>query len=290
VIIVDDGSSDDSHAVGAACAELRPERITAIRLEHNVGIGGARNAAIAASRGGELIVLLDSDDYLRSDYVEHLVGLCDEARTAGRSVGILACNGYIHTSAGVTGETFADRYWWSDAIDYGAMLERNYVFARAMFSRAAYDAVGGFSPECLGYDDYDLWLRILESGFDVATTREPLAYYRVHDSAASADHRFMSQGGMVALRRILERGAVTPRQRRKVQARVRHYRALHARARFLAAARARRFPEAARRALEAAPLGAVAFLQDPSRWREWGGDLRRGVERRVGAARRPRTS
>ena len=285
MVIVDDASSDDTFEVGAAYAARHPEKITAFKLERNLGIGGARSAAIAASRGSELIVLLDSDDYLRSDYVEHLLSVYDQAVAAGRRIGIIACNGYIHTPEGVTGETFAERFWWSDEIDVDRMLERNYILARAMFTRTAYNEVGEFSSECLGYDDYDMWLRILEAGYEVATTREPVAYYRVSPAGASRDQAFMTRGGMTALSRVLERSAVTPAQRRTVKARLRHFRALRARALFLDAVKRRQPLQAMLRGLEAAPTGLVAFLQHPSRWREWAGDIRRTARHRAGVGR-----
>ena len=61
IIIVDDGSTDDTPAVAAALAAKHPE-IRVIRQE-NRGVGPARDAGRRAARG-ELIQHLDSDDIL----------------------------------------------------------------------------------------------------------------------------------------------------------------------------------------------------------------------------------
>src|SRR4051794_10354756 len=61
VIVVDDGSTDDTPRVLAAYGD----RIRAIR-QPNQGAGAARNTGIAASRG-DYLAFLDSDDLWRRD-------------------------------------------------------------------------------------------------------------------------------------------------------------------------------------------------------------------------------
>jgi len=56
VVVVDDASSDETAAV---CKAL--DGIRYVRLEHNQGVAGARNAGVLAS-GAEYIGLLDDDD------------------------------------------------------------------------------------------------------------------------------------------------------------------------------------------------------------------------------------
>src|SRR3954470_1810603 len=64
VIVVDDGSTDDTPRVLEAYAS----RIRVIR-QANQGAGAARNAGIAAARG-EYVAFLDSDDLWRRDKLE----------------------------------------------------------------------------------------------------------------------------------------------------------------------------------------------------------------------------
>ena len=67
VIVVDDGSTDDSRAV----IELYGGRISPI-IKGNGGHGSALNAGYAASRG-EIVIFLDADDELMPDCVEQVV-------------------------------------------------------------------------------------------------------------------------------------------------------------------------------------------------------------------------
>ncbi len=275
-VIVDDASMDETYAIAAAFAARDPERIAVHRLERNAGIAVARNLAIEASRGGELIALLDADDYWLPEYLERQVALYDTAIAAGRRPGIVACDALLQMADG-TSETFAERVDWADPITYDAMIERSHIFVSAMFTRAAYDSVGGFSPEPWGAEDYDLWLRIMEAGYEVLANREAVAVYRYHPGGMSRNQLTMADAAIAAYRRALERGALTSRQRRAVRARLRHYRALRERALVLESLREGRKLKAGLLALRALPCAAVAFLQAPSRWGEWaGGLLRRG--------------
>jgi len=293
-IIVDDGSTDRSAEIAENLARRDPGRIAVVNLEHNSGLAEARNRGIAASRHGELVTLLDSDDYLREDYLERAVALYEQGVTAGRRIGIVACNAWIHSFEGLTGQTWAEVGRWSDWIDHDRLLEQNYVFARATFSRAAYDDVGGMAPECAvrsgsAYatsDDYDLWLRIVEAGYEVTVTREPLVYYRYNPTGRSRNPALIAEAALVAYKRALARGVLTPRQRRLVNRRMRHWRAVRERALVMEALEQRHRVRAGALALRAAPHGLVAFLQSPGRWREWTGEAlaygRRGANHATG--------
>ena len=70
VIVVDDGSTDDSREIIAAYGN----KITSV-LKENGGQASALNAGFAASRG-EIICLLDSDDSFDPCKVERVVPNC----------------------------------------------------------------------------------------------------------------------------------------------------------------------------------------------------------------------
>lgn len=268
-VVVDDASSDGSAEVVRRYADAHPGRITAVVLTENVGVARARDLAIRRSRGGELVALLDHDDRWREDYLAHMVGRLDAERAAGRRVGIVACNALLEHEDRILEETFADRYGWTETIDIDAMIERNCILARALFLREAYDAVGGFAPECLASDDFDLWMRLLEAGWEVATTRETVVVWRLHAGSQSRNERLMAAGAAAAFSRAIARGALTPAQRRAARRRLRHSRALLGRALVREALADGRPAVAAWRAVAAAPRGLIAFAQAPSRWREW---------------------
>ena len=273
-MIVDDASGDSSGSIAAAFANAHPGKVTVLSLQRNVGVAQARNLAIRHAPRTELIALLDQDDCWRPDYLARKLALLDAAVGSERRPGIVACNGWILMSGGIVG-TFAERFWWRDEIDLDAMIDRNYILARAMFTREAFDRAGGeFSAECLASDDFDLWLRILEAGYEVLTIRDPLVVYRIHSGAQSHSEMLLADGTIATYRRAIDRGALTSRQRVRARARARHFRALRERARAQQAWSERRPLAAGALAVRATPYGAVAFLQNPTRWGEWATSLR----------------
>jgi teichuronic acid biosynthesis glycosyltransferase TuaG len=271
-VIADDASSDRTREIAADYAARHPRRISVVELNSNSGPAVARNEAIAASNGTELIALLDSDDRWRGDYLERMLALYDEATTEGHRVGIVACNALLETPEGIADETFADRFGWAVPVTYERMIERSTIFVGAVIPRAVYDEIGEFSPECWGSEDYDLWLRIMERDYEVVATREPLSVYRYHGGGLSRNQLAMANAGIAAYRRALDR-AVARRRKRAIRKRLRHYRALRARALLRDAIARRRWFEAARIVLGNGPVAAAAVLQTPKRWREWARDL-----------------
>lgn len=78
IILVDDGSTDQSPEICAAYAQ-RDERITVLRKK-NGGLSDARNAGIEIAKG-EYLTFVDSDDYVELDYVEFLYSLVKKYNT-----------------------------------------------------------------------------------------------------------------------------------------------------------------------------------------------------------------
>jgi glycosyltransferase involved in cell wall biosynthesis len=277
-IVVDDASTDGSYAVACAFAERHPQRISVLRRAHNGGVGAARTLAVSASRGGELVCLLDHDDLLREDYLARMVGAYDDAVGAGLRVGVVSCDASLLTADGITGETWYGRYAVADPLDLDSMIRQNHVFARALFSRAAYERVGGrFSEECRSFDDYDLWLRMLEAGYEAIVVDEPLAIYRDHPTSYSCNRVARAEGAIVMYRRALERRALTLRQRRLARRQILHYRASLEWALLHQALTDGHGLTCATRALRAIPLAMLAFAQQPRRWPAWWRRLSREV-------------
>ena len=78
VILVDDGSADETHAVALAVAEAEP-RVRVHQLERNAGKGRAIEAGCAVARG-EVLVLLDADLQIPPEEVLPLVEMVDAGK------------------------------------------------------------------------------------------------------------------------------------------------------------------------------------------------------------------
>lgn len=168
VVVVDDGSTDP--ATQAWFAGPKDARVRTLST-HHLGPSQARNAAIEAAAGA-YILPLDSDDTIEPTYVEKAVALL-EARP---QVGVVYCQADLFG---------ASKGRW-DLLDYSLenMLVDNMVFVTALFRRAHWVDIGGFSPELKdGMEDYDFWLSFLERDLEIVQIPEVLFHYRIKEAS-----------------------------------------------------------------------------------------------------------
>jgi len=188
IIVVDDGSSDDTAAVAAA------RGATVIR-QKNAGVSAARNAGLRAARG-EFVVFLDADDELLPAAVEtgvqalslNPVAVCAVGRTRPMDV-----DGREMVSA-------APRPVVTNL--YEEWLSDNFVSTpgAAIFRRLPLEANGGF-PEGVGpAADYAIYLQLARTGV-IVDHGHVVARYRSHSASMSRDSREMLRATMRVLRR-----------------------------------------------------------------------------------------
>jgi tetratricopeptide (TPR) repeat protein len=176
IIVVDDGSTDGSRAVIAGFGD----QVRYIWQE-NRGLSAARNTGIAVAAGA-YIGLLDADDRVEPDYLQHLVA-------------ILAAN--PDTAAVYCGYRFVDqvnrplpqievRPLPVDAV-YNALLYGNFLVPEAMLvRRSCYTRVGPFDETLRACEDWDMWLRIAQN-HPVLATDKILTRHRVLPESMSSD-------------------------------------------------------------------------------------------------------
>lgn len=152
LIVVDDGSSDESVAAVRRFDDLR---IRLIELGENQGVTVARNTALRAAQG-EIIAYLDSDNTWDSRFLAAHVGALLELPDADMIYsGVLLYSG--HAS-----EPYAMRYGHL----HRALLEnKNYIDNNIIVHRRSFlDRLGGFDENLRRYVDWDLILRATELG------------------------------------------------------------------------------------------------------------------------------
>jgi glycosyltransferase involved in cell wall biosynthesis len=274
VIVADDCSSDGT---GELACGYHP-RVSCIRSPRNLGIGGARNLALTRA-SGELVALLDADDLWLPEYLERQVARYDDAVAASENLGIVCCDAFELGPDGPRERTYSQRAGWADPVTLTTLLRGNTIFVSAIAPRALIEQLGGFATDCLGTEDYDLWLRILEAGRTVLAVREPLVLYRIADATVSANVAGMARATQTTYRHALQRGRLNARQREIARREMRLQRFVEL------------WEEAARRRVQTgrppwtfmarmAPLGARVVLERPRRWPGWlriGGEILRGA-------------
>jgi glycosyltransferase involved in cell wall biosynthesis len=259
VVVADDASTDAT----AAVAEGFGARFKVLRAAHNSGPAAARNRAIAAA-SGELLVFLDADDLWLPEYLERQVGLYD-ASASGGAVGIVACDAQVLTVEGLFPQTYMELMRFPREVTLTRLLASNPIYVSALVPRAIVEELGGFCDEIFGTEDHDLWLRIVECGYRVVANREPLAVYRLGTASVSAGLGRMARALQTTYRRALDRGNLTPRQRRIARRELRMSRALEQVDAIRTELRGGRRPY--RRTTHALPLLLRVAVEHPNSWR-----------------------
>ena len=172
VILVDDGSTDDSRDI----AEAYGARVV---TQVNRGEGAARNAGIRAA-SGQLVASLDADDRWRPHHLSTVAALLDEEPTAVGAFGAVQrfgsktnlIPGYVRPGAPVLVLEEAFNDWLHTTIS-------------SVVRRDALLSIGGFDENERSAVDFDLWLRLAASHRFVAT-HEVTADWRMHAEQQSA--------------------------------------------------------------------------------------------------------
>jgi glycosyltransferase involved in cell wall biosynthesis len=176
VVVVDDGSMDDSVAVVEKFMAAQPLPLCLVRKKFNSGVSDTRNLGVQFSRA-PFIFVLDADNLIRPDCLaahhRALTGLSDCAF----AYGIIDC--FDQASRKFTGR-LSDREW-----SVRDLVARPYIDAMAMFRKEILLQLGGYSPEFgvvlpSGCEDYDLWLKLAQAGHVGKFLPQVVGDYRVH--------------------------------------------------------------------------------------------------------------
>jgi len=175
LIVVDDGSSDDSPAIVAEHAAA-DGRVRLVRQE-NEGPYRARNRGVRSATG-EYVAFLDADDWWAPDTLEKLHDVLESRPDAA----IAYCGWQNVGLAGGRGEPYVPPdYEAEDKVATFLRAAAPWPIHAALTRRRVFESHGGFDLQWRTCMDYDLWLRIA-SAHPIVLVPEVLAYYRHHDT------------------------------------------------------------------------------------------------------------
>lgn len=182
VIIVDDGSTDDSYNIARKARVdwmVEDYPISVIRKE-NGGVASARNLGIEHALG-DYIVCLDADDKLGSpDFLQTLANALDE----DRALGIAFTSLHVINEAG---ELAPKKSAWPDGFDFDLQAQgRNQIPTCNMFRREAWQRAGGYRKQEEPAEDAGLWTRIGAVGYKAKhVVQDGWFLYRDHENSLS---------------------------------------------------------------------------------------------------------
>lgn len=171
LIVVDDGSNDDSFEVAKKTLEYSSVDHQLIKQE-NAGVSIARNNGVAASHGN-YICFLDADDWWDPFFLERMDWLINEYPDAG----IYGTN-YYYVKNGR--ERVCVKNAETGYIDYCKVYADGMAMPLTSISVAlqskVFNEFHGFKTGLKLGEDFDLWVRIALK-YKVVFLNEPLAYY-----------------------------------------------------------------------------------------------------------------
>jgi glycosyltransferase involved in cell wall biosynthesis len=260
VVVCDDASTDET----AAIAESFGERFRVLRNERNLGPAVARNRALEVARG-ELIALLDADDYWLPTYLEEQVSFYERCEREAPGVGVVTCDALIVGPGGPIEGTFRDRVPFPARPTLAKLLVQNTIYGSSLLPRAIAEEVGGFSPECRGTEDHDFWVKVLERGYRPVSNPKAVAVYRLREGSLSSNPLGMARNWQALERLAIQRGRLNWYERRIAHRELRYHRLLE----DVAEIREERRTEgrvSPSRVLRALPKVAVVAQENPMRW------------------------
>ncbi len=165
VILMDDGSNDDSLAIAQTYA-AKDARVKAY-TQPNAGASAARNHAIQLCNS-PYILPIDADDLIHPDYVR-------------QAVEILIQNPAIKVVSSEI-EMFGDRTGRCHYPPFSLRLlaRKNMIPICSMYRKSDWEKAGGYSPIVKGREDWDFWLSIFQHGGEFYRLPIVGVNYRIH--------------------------------------------------------------------------------------------------------------
>ena len=175
VVMVDDGSSDESLSIATAYCKQHLE--CQVIAQDNQGVSVARNNAIRAAKG-TYILPVDADDKIASTFIQKAVDAID----SNEDIRMVGCRCWMFGSV--------DKEWKLPAFSHSLLARKNMIPATALYRKADWERCGGYCEQEIYREDWDFWISMMELGGTFYKIDEVLFYYRI----TTGSRRVLAQG------------------------------------------------------------------------------------------------
>jgi glycosyltransferase involved in cell wall biosynthesis len=195
IIIVDDGSTDDTKKV------LEPylDSICYIYQDNN-GTCSARNAGFEASKG-EYIAFLDSDDLYHSTKIEYSIGHLESNPDIGfvHNPAI-----YINEKGMMAGIHYYLGNMMTDKFSERILLSNWVCNSTVVMRRSSLEAIDTIKKTVFAPADWDMWIRLSEK-FRCGYINRPLSFYRLASRSIYNDIEKNFKEELIILEEVFKR-------------------------------------------------------------------------------------
>jgi glycosyltransferase involved in cell wall biosynthesis len=210
IILIDDGSTDDSLAViAAAVADYSGPTFIQILSQDNGRQSAARNGAAKAATG-DFLAFLDQDDSWHPEHLRLLLEQFEGQPDLGwvySDFDEIDIDGYFVTRDFI--RTHAYNHPKTSVRDF--LAEDSMMLPSATIMRTeAFKGAGGFDAHLCGYEDDDLFLRLFRDGWRSTFVHLSLTRHRIHTSSSSSGNSFR-ESRLIYLQNVVKHTPDNPR-------------------------------------------------------------------------------
>jgi glycosyltransferase involved in cell wall biosynthesis len=190
VVAIDDGSTDATVATLERRLGDLPVPARLIVNERNLGLCATKNRALTAC-DQQFVCFFAGDDVYEPQKIEHQLAFM---RSSDEQVAAMFADAWVMTDAGRPIHRWFDgRRPVRDGAIFDAILDTNFIPApTVMVRRAVIEDVGGFDTN-LYIDDRDMWLRILDRGYELRFLDECVIRYRLSPEGISRNPAYAAR-------------------------------------------------------------------------------------------------
>jgi glycosyltransferase involved in cell wall biosynthesis len=222
LIVVDDGSTDNTREVVAAFADPRIHYV----YQQNRGNPAARNAALRLARG-QYVAFLDADDVWFPEKLERQVAQLDSLPP---TVGLLYSDVYLFNNEdGAIIRRFMQGRRPPQGRILRELLDTEGWFISdtgSLIRREVFQRVGLYDESLWWYEDWEMWVRIA-AAYEVVAMDEPVARCRRHSANLSKAPEGMFHHGQAARRKVMASYPLSREERRALEHNLAHHEYLY---------------------------------------------------------------